>query len=249
MKHGSWVLILGLLWGVGCQKKHHTPYEKAADAVGDSEFFEREQVARSLLVYDTLTLIARAEASSSDAICLPSEAGWICVTGSWDGLGQPASELTGWAMGDPVSPAAAVPSAVAPLATARALAAADLAEPTHWRLLPRETPDGVEVWGIAIGQEDDQAWVGGTRRWVVDAGSGAWIARDVWDREHWSTPLDPAVEAWIPSDEPRHPRVSELFFALYHHADLGAVGIETQTYRVGLENLDGTLGWSRALRE
>lgn len=249
MNRASIGFVVVVMTVSGCQKKHHTPYEKAAGVAGESEFFEREQQARAILLYDTFTLIARAEAESADAICRPSSSTWECVTGHWDSLGMTTGEVQGWQMVDPLASIDPSGIVVAPLLKARALVSQDLGESGDWRLMPSQLGDQVEVWGVELGQSEGEAWVGGTRRWLVDPEQGAVVEREEWPRPRSGVPIDASADVWLPSSEPRHPLVSELFFALYYRADLASVGIETTEYRIGLEDLDGTLGWSRALRE
>ena len=238
-----WALV-GLL---ACNK-HATPYDLATDAVGDPVFFEREQTARWLLVYDTLRLMVQ-DASSEDAaiLCYVASDAWQCVEGRHGPSGTFLAERT-WALSE--AGPAAVKAVHGPELTALGHSVRQAADALGegWATYPRQVEDAVEVWALPGSEPGAGPVVGETRlfRYTVDG-------RTLMEEEHWgratqSIPANLDLDLTLASGERAHPSVGELFFSMYHRDAFRSITIETQQYRVSLLDADGVLGWSRAAR-
>jgi hypothetical protein len=243
---GMWVTCAS-----GCHR-HATPYDLAATAVGDPVFFEREQTARWLLVYDTLNLMA-AEASgavgSADdpMVCYVSGEQWQCVAGEFQPTGRFVPAQTWLMSGEGAKPVKADHGlGLAALALAVHLTQKDLGE--DWALYPRVHGDAVEVWALPAWRPELGPVLGEIRRYAYEPDGGTLLSEQSWG--HGSQQLDRNAELdlTLDSEQSDHPTVGELFFAMYHRDSFQSITIETRHYRVSLSDVQGTLGWARAAR-
>lgn len=230
---------------VGCTKRA-TPYDLAAPAVGDPEFFDREQTARWLLVYDTLHLMTRDAAGDSDSmLCLASEAAWQCVAGRFGPSGTFLPERT-WMVGEqgPEPIKADHGPGLAALGHAVYAVSRDLGE--DWTLYPRPTADGIEVWALPRQLATGDPVIGETRKVLFSQDGLQQTGQQVWGSGQRAVPANRELDLTLSSAESSHPSVGELFFSMYHRDTFRSITIETGLYRVALIDLDGSLGWSRA---
>jgi len=235
----AWVLAVVLVGmaGTGC-KKHITPFDEAASAVGSPEFFAREQVARWLLVYDTVALLAR-EQGGKNALCWQSDDTWYARSG------DKVLRLEGDSM---------VVVDDADLEAAEALFRAvnrarnnqregeDLVLSAYARNLGQE----IEVWLLPMGL--DEVVIGDSWRYVYSPSGREMIGSETWKRGSQVMGADSDLDLTLQSGEEEHPTVAELFFALYYRDSFKSVTIETAKYRVTPMELDGALGWGRSTR-
>jgi len=230
------VLTAGI-GGGGC-KKHVSAFDEAASAVGAPEFFAREQVARWLLAYDTVALLARA-GGEADPLCWQENGVWY--TRSEDRI----SRLQGGEL-VPVEDADAAPSDALLRALARARNRDREGDEVGLAAYARELDTGIEVWLLPVGVE--QVRIGNSWRYVYSESGRELREEQSWSRGSQVLGADAELDLTLQSMEEEHPTVAELFFALYHRDAFKSVTIETARYRVTPMELDGALGWGRSAR-
>ncbi len=225
--------------GPGCNK-HVTPFDAAASAVGSPEFFAREQVARWLLVYDTVALLAR-EQGSEDPLCWQADDAWFARTGDrvlrLQGEGMVAADGVESELPDALS-----------RAVGRVRVLEREGDDGALSVFVRTLDDQIEVWLIPIGTDLDEAVIGDSWRYLYSASGREKLEEQFWPRGSRVIPPDPTLDLTLQSHEDEHPTVAELFFALYYRDSFKSVTIETAKYRVTPMEFDGSLGWGRSTR-
>jgi len=221
--------------GTSC-KKHVTPFDEAVAAVGSPEFFEREQVARWLLVYDTVALLAETDGVEAP-LCWEQEGVWHVRAGQ--GLFRLESgQLVAYEGPEAVDSDAMLRAIGRVRNLERKSPDFDLAA------YPRRTEEGIEVWLVPKGV--DQVVIGKSWRYLYSATGRELLDQETWNRGSQVVGPDSELDLTLQSEEPEHPTVAELFFALYHRDAFKSVTIETSKYRVTPMDLGGSLGWGRS---
>jgi len=232
-----WVVLTVCIAGSGCNK-HVTGFDEAASAAGSPEFFAREQVARWLLAYDTVALLARTE-GATDPLCWNQGGGWYTrVDGRF-------SKLEGGTL-VPVEGVEGQDTDALLRAMSRARNRERAGEETGLAAYPRAVDDGVEVWLLPAGF--DEVVIGNSWRYVYSPSGREFLGEQAWSRGSQVLGPDAELDLTLQSMEDEHPTVAELFFALYHRDAFKSVTIETTKYRVTPMDLGGSLGWGRSTR-
>jgi hypothetical protein len=223
--------------GTGCNK-HVTPFDAAVSAVGSAEFFAREQVARWLLVYDTIALLAR-EHGVVDPLCWQSDGTWFAQSG------DRIFRLSGEEM-VPIEGVDTVGADVLGRAVSRARSRERGGDDLEFSVFVRVLGDEVEVWMLPMGLEE--IVIGDSWRYVYSASGRELLHEQSWPRGRRTLGADLSLDLTLQSQEELHPTVAELFFALYYRDSFKSVTIETAKYRVTPMEFDGSLGWGRSIR-